>query len=166
MKILVGVFALGALGGCVVPQPVLLRSAPTPTAAQIAQTREAQTRVIAVPIAAVFPRAIEILFDNGYVVSAADGQLGFIAFSQQWSDPTQSGANISEQGSLLFTVAGPQATQVRVMLTGGWQRFEPTGGGPRSTDYGMVGGVQQVAGADEYKKLLDLVEAGLTSSRP
>jgi hypothetical protein len=166
MKMPVGVFAVAALGGCVSLPPVQLRSAPTPTAAQIAQTREAQTRVIAVPIAAVFPKAIETLFDNGYVVSAADGPLGFIAFSQQWTDPTQSGANISEQGSLLFSAAGPQATQVRVMLTGGWQRLEATGGGPRFTDYGMVGGVQQVAGMDEYKKLLDLMETGLTSSRP
>jgi hypothetical protein len=30
----------------------------------------------------------------------------------------------------------------------------------------MVGGVQQVAGADEYKKLLDLLQAGLASSTP
>jgi hypothetical protein len=52
------------------------------------------------------------------------------------------------------------------MLSGGWQRLETTGGGPRSPDYGMVGGVQQIAGADEYKKLLDLLEAGLTSAKP
>jgi hypothetical protein len=163
MKVCFGVFALCALGGCVAP-PVQLRSAPIPNAQQVAQTRDVQTRVIATPVNAVFPRALEILFDNGYVVRAADGQLGFIAFYQQWTDPTQSSANISEEGSILFKAAGSKSTQMRVMLTGGWQRLEATGGGTHSTDYGMVGGVQQVAGADEYKKLLDLLEAGLASS--
>src|SRR5579863_3220574 len=165
MKMPFGVLVLCTLGGCIT-QPVQLRSAPTPSAQEVAQTREVQTRVIAAPVAAVLPKAIEILFDNGYVVRAADGQLGFIAFYQQWTDPTQSGANISEEGSMLFKAAGPQSTQIRVMLTGGWQRLQPTGGGMHSTDYGMVGGVQQIAGADEYKKLLDLMEAGLASSKP
>lgn len=163
MKVFLGVFAVCALGGCVAP-PVQLRSAPTPTADQVAQTRSVQTRVVATRMDAIVPRAIEILFDNGYVVRAADGQVGFIAFYQQWNDPTQNGANISEEGSILFKTAGAMSTQIRVMLTGGWQRLEPTGGGKTSTDYGMVGGVQQIAGADEYKKLLDLLEAGLTSA--
>jgi len=165
MKTSLAVLALCALAGCMAP-PVQLRSAPTPTAQQVAQTRAVESRVIATPIDAALPRAIEILFDNGYVVSAADGQLGFIAFYQQWTDPTQGGANISEEGSLLFKAAGPQSTQIRVMLTGGWQRLEATGGGVHSTDFGMVGGVQQVASADEYKKILDLLEAGLASSLP
>jgi hypothetical protein len=30
----------------------------------------------------------------------------------------------------------------------------------------MVGGVQQVAGASEYKEILDLLETGLTASKP
>jgi hypothetical protein len=164
MKMYFGVLALCALGGCMTP-PVQLRSAPPPTAQQVEQTREVQTRVIATPINAVFPGAIEILFDNGYVVRGADGQLGFIAFYQQWTDPTQSGANITEEGSILFKSAGPQSTQIRIMLTGGWQRLQATGGGAHSTDYGMVGGVQQGAGADEYKKLLDILEAGLASPK-
>jgi hypothetical protein len=160
MKVFFGLFALCALAGCMTP-PVQLRSAPTPSAQQVAQIRDIQTRVIATPFEAILPRAIEILFDNGYVVRAADGQLGLIAFYQQWTDPTQSGANISEEGSILFKAAGPTSTQIRVILTGGWQRLQATGGGLHSTDYGMVGGVQQVAGADEYKKLLDLLEGGL-----
>ena len=163
MKVFLAVFALCALEGCALP-PVQLRSAPTPTADQIAQARAIQSRVIATPINAVLPGAIEILFDNGYVVRAADGQLGFVAFYQQWTDATQSDANISEEGSILFKAAGPTTTQVRVMLTGGWQRLEVTGGGKHSTDLGMVGGVQQLAGADEYKKLLDLLETGLASA--
>ncbi len=162
MKLLLGMVPLCALSACTLP-PVQLRSAPTPNAQQIAQTRGQQTRVIATPVGGVFPKAIEILFDNGYVVRSADGQLGFLAFYQQWTDPTQAGANISEEGSILFTAAGPNSTRVRVMLTGGWQRLETTGGGPHSTDTGMVGGVQQDAGADEYKKLLDLLQAGLST---
>jgi hypothetical protein len=165
MKITLGVLVLCVLVGCMAP-PVQLRSAPPPTAQQVAQTRAVQTRVIAMPVDAVLPRAIEILFDNGYVVRAADAQLGLIAFYQQWTDPTQGGANISEEGSILFKAAGPQSTQIRVMLTGGWQRLEPTGGGVHSADFGMVGGVQQVAGASEYKEILDLLETGLTASKP
>lgn len=165
MKITLGVLVLCVLVGCMAP-PVQLRSAPPPTAQQVAQTRAVQTRVIAMPVDAVLPRAIEILFDNGYVVRAADAQLGLIAFYQQWTDPTQGGANISEEGSILFKAAGPQSTQIRVMLTGGWQRLEPTGGGVHSADFGMVGGVQQVAGASEYKAILDLLETGLTASKP
>jgi hypothetical protein len=165
MKITLGVLVLCVLVGCMAP-PVQLRSAPPPNAQQVAQTRAVQTRVIAMPVDAVLPRAIEILFDNGYVVRAADAQLGLIAFYQQWTDPTQGGANISEEGSILFKAAGPQSTQIRVMLTGGWQRLEPTGGGVHSADFGMVGGVQQVAGASEYKAILDLLETGLTASKP
>jgi hypothetical protein len=165
MRMHFGVLAVCVLGGCAAP-PVQLRSAPTPTAQDVVQTRAVQTRVIATPIDAVLPRAIEILFDNGYVVRAADGQLGFLAFYQQWSDPTQSGANISEEGSMLFKSAGAQSTQIRIMLTGGWQRYQATGGGTHSTDFGMVSGVQEGAGADEYKKLLDLLEAGLGSPKP
>jgi hypothetical protein len=157
--------ALGTLGGCALP-PVQLRSAPPVSGQQIAEARDAQTRVIATPIDGSVSKAMEILFDNGYVVRSADQQLGLIAFYQQWTDPTQYGANISEEGSILFKAAGPQSTQIRIVLTGGWQRLEPTGGGPRSQDFGMVGGVQQAAGADEYKKLLDLLEAGLAPRKP
>jgi hypothetical protein len=36
-------------------------------------------------------------------------------------------------------------------------------GGPKSTDFGMVGGVQMSATPEEYKRLLDLIESGLLS---
>jgi hypothetical protein len=38
---------------------------------------------------------------------------------------------------------------------------EITGGGVHSTDSGMVGGVQQSAGAEEYRKILDTLQSGL-----
>jgi len=150
----------GVLPGCVIPPPVQVRSAPAPTPEEITRIRALQTRLISAPIDSIFPRVIEILMDNDYVVRSVDAKAGFVSFYQQWSDPSQAAANISQEGSILFTPAGKQ-TQVRVILTGGWQRLEITGGGPRSTDSGMVGGVQQSAADEEYRKILDTLQKGL-----
>lgn len=125
------------------------------------QIRALQTRVIPAPLDSIFPRVIEVLMDNDYIVRSVDAQAGFVSFYQQWTDAAQAAANISEEGSALFTSAGPGQTQVRVTLTGGWQRLEITGGGTHSTDSGMVGGVQQSTGAEEYRKILDALQNGL-----
>lgn len=147
------------LQGCQLP-PVQVHSAPAPTPQEVTQIRALQTRVISAPIDSIFPRVIEILMDNNYIVRSVDSRAGFVSFYQQWTDSTQASANISQEGSILFTPAGKQ-TQVRVILTAGWQRLEVTGGGPRSTDSGMVGGVQQSAADEEYKKILDTLQSGL-----
>jgi len=52
------------------------------------------------------------------------------------------------------------------VISGSWQRLEVTGGGLKSTDSGMIGGVLQSAPPEEYVKLLDLLERGLRSARP
>ena len=64
----------------------------------------------------------------------------------------------------IFSNAAPHQTSVRIVVTGGWQRLQATGGGGKGgTDFGMVGGVQMSATPEEYKGLLDLIEAGLLS---
>jgi hypothetical protein len=140
--------------------PPAVHSAPTPTPEQLTQIRATQTRVIRVPIDSVFPKVIDVLMDNDYLVRSADAKLGFVSFYQKWTDTTQKGANITQEGAALFTRASPGSTQVRVMLTGGWQQLQPTGGGEKSTVFSMVGAVAGT-GADEYTKLLDLLQAGL-----
>jgi len=157
MRSVLGLIWLLLLAGCQAA-PVQVHSAPTPTPEQVLQLRAIQTRVVAVPSDSVFPLVINVLMDNGYVVRSANAQLGLVAFYQQWTDATQSDASLTQEGSILFTPAGPGSTQVRVMLTGGWQQ-EDVG---RQVS-AMVGGVQQSAEAAEYKKVLDTLEAGLTS---
>ncbi len=104
--------------------------------------------------------------DGGYVIRSANTDLGLVTFYQQWMDQTQHNANIAEEGSAIFSSAGQNQTRVRLVISGSWQRLEVTGGGLKSTDSGMVGGVLQSASPEEYAKLLDLLERGLRSARP
>jgi hypothetical protein len=161
MKGALWVIVIGMLTGC--GRPVVVRSEPTPTPEQVAQVRAIQTRVIATPIESVFPKVIDVLMDNDYVVRSADAKLGLVVFYQQWTDTTQNNANITQEGTALFKPVGASSTQVRVMLTGGWQQLEITGGGLRSTSSSMVGAVQGGA-ADEYKKVLDVLQNGLAAA--
>ena len=162
MKGALSVIVIGMLTGCV-GRPVVVRSEPTPTPEQVAQVRAIQTRVIATPIESVFPKVIDVLMDNDYVVRSADAKLGLVVFYQQWTDTTQNSANLTQEGTALFKPVGASSTQVRVMLTGGWQQLAVTGGGPRSPSSSMVGAVQSGA-ADEYKKVLDVLQNGLAAA--
>jgi hypothetical protein len=164
MRTLPRMIAACALAGCAMP-PVQIRSAPTPTDAEVAQMRGIQTRVISAPFDSIFPKVVDVLLDNGYVVRSTDSKLGFVAFYQQWTDPEQYDAIIALEGDALFEPDGPASTRVRVALTGGSQRLEITGGGRHSTDTGMVGKAEQSAAIDEYRKLLDALESGLASAR-
>ena len=161
MKGALSVIVIGMLTGC--GRPVVVRSEPTPTPEQVAQVRAIQTRVIATPIESVFPKVIDVLMDNDYVVRSADAKLGLVVFYQQWTDTTQNSANITQEGTALFKSVGASSTQVRVMLTGGWQQLENTGGGLRSPVSSMVGAVQGGA-TDEYKKVLDVLQNGLAAA--
>lgn len=120
-----------------------------------------QSRTLNIESNDVFPRVLTVLLNGGYIIRSANKELGYVSFYQQWNDASQSGANITQEGTAIFSNAGPHQTSVRVAVTGGWQRLQATGGGPKSTDFGMVGGVQLSATPDEYKGLLDLIEAGL-----
>jgi hypothetical protein len=160
MKNALAMIAICMTAACAPPPPVV-HSAPTPTPEQLMQVRAAQTRVIPTPIDSVFPKVIDVLMDNDYVVRSADAKLGFISFYQKWTDTTQKGANITLEGSALFKRATPGSTQVRVMLTGGWQQLQVTGGGKNGVS-SMVGAVADTR-ADDYTKLLDLLQGGLAA---
>ena len=149
-----------AVTGCVTP-PVQIRSAPRPLKQDLANVIAIQSRTLNIESNDVFPRVLTVLMNGGYIIRSANKELGYVSFYQQWNDASQSGANITQEGTAIFSNAGPHQTSVRVAVTGGWQRLQATGGGPKSTDFGMVGGVQLSATPDEYKGLLDLIEAGL-----
>jgi len=145
------------LTGC---EPVVpaLRSPPTPPPEQIAAARSVQSRVVQVPMESVLPRAISVLMDNNFVVRSADAKLGFVSFYQQWMDPVFYSTSVSEEGSILFTPAGAGATQIRVMLTGGWRDTEA--GGNILGSKGVAGqGPEEI----EYRKILDMLQRGLAS---
>ncbi len=154
---------LVALSGCALP-PVQIRSAPSPSKDALARQIEIQSRDVAIDADKVFPQVLTVLLNAGYVVRSANRDLGQISFYQQWNDASQGNANIVQEGTAIFSKAGPKKTRMRVVLTGGWQRLEATGGGPKSTDYGMVGGVTIGVPAEEYKRVLDLLESGLQSA--
>ncbi len=166
MKTLLATLAVLGFSGCAPLAPVQLRSAPEPSEQEMAQLRNIQSRTIAIRRDAVFPRVLEVLMDGGYVIRSANTDLGLVTFYQQWMDQTQHNANIAEEGSAIFSSAGPNQTRVRLVISGSWQRLEVTGGGFKSPDSGMIGGVLQSASPEEYAKLMDLLERGLRSARP
>ena len=149
-----------AIIGCV-EAPVQIRSAPAPLKQDLANVIAIQSRTLNIDTNDVFPRVLTVLLNSGYVIRSANKELGYVSFFQQWNDTSQNGANITQEGSAIFSNAGPHQTSVRIAVTGGWQRLQATGGGPKSTDFGMVGGVQMSATPEEYKALLDVIEAGL-----
>jgi hypothetical protein len=165
MKMSVAALLTASLAGCTTLQPVQLRSAPEPSRQEISQLRNVQSRTISTKLDSVFPNVVYVLMDNGYVVRSANKDVGLISFYQQWKDSAQSDANISQEGTAIFSASGPNSTDVRLTLTGGWQRLEISGGGPKTIDTAMMAGVQQNIPAQEYKKLLDVLEQGLTSPR-
>lgn len=160
MKYALLMIAICMTAACRPPNPQV-RSEPAPTPAQLTQVRAVQTRVIPTPIDSVFPKVIDVLMDNDYVVRSADAKLGFVSFYQQWTDSTQSGANISQEGAVLFKPAGPGSTQVRVMLTGGWQQLQFTTTG-KNPDAAMVGAVASTR-SDDYAQFLDMLQSALAS---
>ena len=152
-----------ALGGCVW-QPVELRSAPEPSPPEIVQLRSIAGRTLAVKAETVFPRVIYLLMDYGYVVRAADKDLGFLSLYQQWNDASQGDATITLEGTVMFRPAGADRTEVRLLLTSSWQRQRTSGGGGEAyPTVAMVSAVQQNATPGQYKTLLDILERGLTS---
>jgi len=162
MKLVLGLAALVVLSGRMPLPPVEPHAAPAPSPQELEQARTIQTRTLPIAMDAVFPKVVDVLLDNGYLIRSVNERVGVVSFSQNWVDATQHDAIINQEGSLFFKPLTASSTQVRVAMTQSWQRFEVTGGGKNSTDSGMVGGAKQTAGADEYKKILDLLEQGMS----
>ena len=96
--------------------PVQPHSAPLPTAQQIDALRALQIRVLPIAADTIFPKVLDILLDNGYTIRSVNTKTGFVYFSQQWTDDSQSDANITLEGCLVFTPQGPGSSQVRLSL--------------------------------------------------
>jgi hypothetical protein len=158
-KILLGTLAISALSGCVAPE---IRTAPPPTTQQLALDRQVQVRTIAIPAERVFPKILDVLMDNGFIVRSVNEKVGFVSFYQQWADQSQRNADITLEGSLLFKSTGPNSTEARVVLTGSWQVLSVGSG---SSANSMVSGVQQSPGAEQYTMVLDAIEHGLASGK-
>jgi len=110
----------------------------------------------------VFPKVLDVLMDNGFIVRSVNEKAGFVSFYQQWNDVSQHYANLKLEGALLFKPVDANSTQARAVLTGDWQTFST--GGPNSAD-SMVGGVQQSIGVREYERVLDAIEHGLAPGK-
>lgn len=155
IKTSIGALVITILSGCTVP---VVRIAPPPTTQQLALDRQVQLRVIAIPVENVFPKVLDVLMDNGFIVRSANERIGFVSFYQQWKDTSQHNANITLEGSIIFNPVGPNSTQARLLLTGSWQ-LNLYGSGDSVSS--MVGSVQQSIPAKEYAIVLDAIDHGL-----
>ena len=107
-----------AITGCVMP-PVQIRSAPAPLKQDLAKVIAIQSRIVNIETNDVFPRVLTVLLNGGYVIRSANKELGLVSFYQQWNDASQNGANITQEGSAIFSNAGPHQTSVRIAVTEG-----------------------------------------------
>lgn len=162
MQRLAILIALLGLTGCGALPAVQIHSAPTVPAVEAERLNTHRTRIMAIDAERVFPRVLEVLMDQGFVILCADASLGTVAFRQQWRDPGQRGASIVQEGNLLVSAQGPGQTRIRLLLTGSSQELRHWYGkdGGHKT---MVGSVQQDLGQEEYSKLLDVLEKGLAT---
>jgi hypothetical protein len=99
-----------------------------------------------------FEKIAEILFNNNYVILAANQQLALITFRTQSEDYPNSArrrVNVLE-GTLLLRPAGRDATRIQVKLTRSWQESNDTAGTFRT-------GVQHEADADWYKNFFNML---------
>ena len=140
------------LVGCTFPE---VRLAPPPSAEQVKTARTQRSRLIQVPCSTVFPRVLDLLVERGFQVRAVDRELGFVAFAQQWTDPGQFSTGLSLEATLLVR---PEegATRITLLLNGRWDRISSVEGGSAS-----VSAQAREIDPEQYRRLLDLLEAGL-----
>jgi len=108
---------------------------------------------------ASFDKIVEKLFNNNYVILAANKQLGFISFRTQFEDNSNAArrhVNVLE-GTLLLRAATSSASRIQVKLTLSWQESNDTAGTYRS-------GVQHEADAGWYKNFFNML--GLPATPP
>src|SRR4051812_40902721 len=100
---LYGVLVL-LLAGCEIPARAW--APPMGPPGRVVAERRARSRVLQIPMQAVFPRVLDVLLDAGCVVRAADRELGMVSFFRVWAD--HGGAfTYSQEGTLLFRSERP-----------------------------------------------------------
>ena len=159
MRPIVGLLALALAIGCQ-PPALNVGLAPVPPPAQIEATREAQSRVLPIPIATVFPRVVGVLLDLGYQVRFANRDLGQVNIFKTWQDGTWSDTpRYSMEATLFFQPEGPGATRVRAAATG--RREQVLG-----ESYSLSVSEPQALAPDQCQRLLEILEQRLVPAPP
>ena len=120
------------------------------------QLAQAQTRVVPLPYAKVFPRALDVLLDMGFQVRCASQDAGLANISRTWRDT--SGSTLSVEATLLFRAEGSGSTRIRMSATGNWKFISV--GGPKSAD-SDVSGISSVEDPAGYASFLNRLVAGI-----
>jgi hypothetical protein len=121
---------------------------------------QAHTRTLPAAPEVLFPKLLECLIDNDFILLAVNQPLGVITFRLQSDDDTnrqRKHVNVLE-GTLLVQATPPTSTQVRVKLTLSWQES--------FSDFTFRTGAQKDADPSYYKGFLDLLEKRFAPSTP
>jgi hypothetical protein len=162
MKWSITALALLLLTNC--QNPVQIQAAPNPTHEEVALRRDSQSRVLPIARTSVFPKVVDLLLDNGYLVRSVNYDLGVLSFYHQWPNPERGGYILQQEGTMVIAAEGPGSTRVRLAMSGRWEYT-----GANIDNYMLLNAagaqtwVKQNTDASEYKKLLDILEKGLVS---
>jgi hypothetical protein len=87
------------------------------------ETPTGHVLVLATPYKVLFPKVIELLLDNDYIILLANQDLGLLSFRFQAEDKAiRSSRHVNVvEGTLLLQETTPNSTRVRVKLTQSWQ---------------------------------------------
>jgi hypothetical protein len=148
-------FALLLAVGCT-PLTVEVSHVPPPSAELLA----VQSRVLSLPPAAVFPRILDVLMNEGFLIVSANRDLGLVTIHRQW-DEQQGNVHplLSLDATLVFSAEGTDRTRVRAQIYGGIHAAAGSG-----KTYSTYDGAPGDLKAGDYENLLDRVEKGLLGS--
>ena len=144
---------------CSIPISVLSLLALCPGVCQAEQPPQIVSEVVAGSCNASFDKIVERLFNNNYIILAANKQLGLITFRTQSEDSSNAArrhVNVLE-GTLLLRPLTPTSTQIKIELTLSWQESYVTAGTFRT-------GVQHEADAGWYKGFFKMLGFAATPS--
>jgi hypothetical protein len=156
-------FGMGSLTwlSAALPTPLTSGSYPEAAAAKasVQPGLTAHALVLASTPKALFPKVLERLLDQDYIILAANPELGLISFRHQGEDRAirnRRHINVVE-GTLLLQEASSTSTRLRVKLTQYWQES--------SYDTHFETGVQADADAGYYQGFLRMLEEVLPATK-
>jgi hypothetical protein len=130
-----------------------------PTISQAEQSPKITSDFVTTSSDATYDKVLDKLFNNNYIILAANQQLGFITFRTQSEDNSNSArrhVNVLE-GTIFLHAENFTTTRIRVKLTLSWQETYDTAGTFRT-------GAQQEADAGWYKSFFNMLGLTATSS--